>query len=113
MRGQLADLARTRNVAVNVVLEEVIYPMVPQRRLLDAQEIAAIGIRRPPLPPGMPLGGHGGSHGYLTNEFILSVLEDRKPCIDITAALNMTVPGIVAHESAIRDGEWLKIPQYS
>jgi predicted dehydrogenase len=69
-------------------------------------------VKRPPLPPGVPAGGHGGSHGFLTNEFILSILEDRKPLVDIVAALNMTVPGIVAHESAMRGGEWLKIPQY-
>lgn len=67
---------------------------------------------RPPLPPRLDPGGHGGSHGYLTNEFIAAILEDRKPQIDICAALNMTVSGIVAHQSALKDGELLKIPQY-
>src|SRR5690606_120885 len=70
-------------------------------------------LKRPALPPGVPAGGHGGSHGRLTNEFIASIIQDRKPLVDIIAALNMTVPGIVAHESAMRGGEWLKIPQYS
>lgn len=69
--------------------------------------------KRPPLPPGVPAGGHGGSHGPLMNEFILSILEDRQPLCDIVMALNMTVPGIVAHESALRGGEWMKIPHYS
>ena len=69
-------------------------------------------LNRPPLPPGVPAGGHGGSHGFLMNEFILSILQDRKPLVDIGTALNMTVSGIVAHESAMKDGEWLKIPQY-
>ena len=69
-------------------------------------------LTRPPLPPGMPAGGHGGSHGPLTNEFILSILEDRKPLVDIAMSLNMTVGGIVAHASALKDGEWMKIPQY-
>jgi hypothetical protein len=27
-------------------------------------------------------------------------------------ALNLTVSGIVAHQSALKDGELLKIPQY-
>ncbi len=40
VRGQLADLARARNVAVEDVFAEVIYPLVPQRRLLEVQEIA-------------------------------------------------------------------------
>ena len=67
---------------------------------------------RPSLPPGMPAGGHGGSHGPLANEFVTSILEDRKPMINIYEALALTVPGIVAHQSALRDGETLKIPQF-
>ncbi len=68
--------------------------------------------RRPPLPPGVKAGGHGGSHGCLMNEFVTAILEDRKPLVDIAQALNMTVSGIVAHQSALKDGELLKIPQY-
>ncbi|MFV1967660.1 MAG: Gfo/Idh/MocA family protein, partial [Pirellulaceae bacterium] len=67
---------------------------------------------RPPLPPGVNGGGHGGSHGYLMNEFVTAILEDRKPMVDIARALNMTVSGIVAHQSALKDGELMKIPQY-
>jgi len=70
------------------------------------------GVKRPPLPPGMDPGGHGGSHAYLTNEFVAAILEDRKPLIDIAQSLNMTVAGIVAHQSALKDGELLNIPQY-
>ncbi|UKS23855.1 3-hydroxybutyrate dehydrogenase [Paenibacillus sp. HWE-109] len=40
VRGQLEDLSRTRNVHVDKVLEEVIYPLVPQKRLLSVEEIA-------------------------------------------------------------------------
>lgn len=40
VRNQLKDLAETRNVPIEKVLEEVIYPLVPQKRLLSAQEIA-------------------------------------------------------------------------
>ena len=69
-------------------------------------------LNRPVLPPGVRPGGHGGSHGQLMNEFVLSILEDRKPWIDIAMSLNMTVPGIIAHESAMKNGEWMKIPQY-
>jgi predicted dehydrogenase len=67
---------------------------------------------RPALPPGVPAGGHGGSHGYLTDEFITSILQDREPLVNIYAALAMTVPGIVAHQSALKGGETLKVPQY-
>lgn len=40
VRGQLEDLAKTRNVPLESVLEEVIYPLVPQKRLLSVQEVA-------------------------------------------------------------------------
>jgi 3-hydroxybutyrate dehydrogenase len=40
VRGQFEDLAKTRNVPVEKVKEEVLYPLVPQKRLLAVQEIA-------------------------------------------------------------------------
>ena len=36
-----------------------------------------VDLARPALPPGVSAGGHGGSHGRLTNEFITAILEDR------------------------------------
>ena len=68
---------------------------------------------RPPLPPGVEAGGHGGSHGHLMNEFVLSILLNRTPLVDIAQSLNMTVAGIVAHQSALNNGELMKIPQYT
>ncbi|MCL6454714.1 MAG: 3-hydroxybutyrate dehydrogenase [Alicyclobacillus sp.] len=44
VRNQLTDLARTRNVPLERVLEEVIYPLVPQRRLLAPEEIADYAV---------------------------------------------------------------------
>ena len=69
-------------------------------------------IARPALPPKVSAGGHGGSHGHLTDEFITSILQDRQPLVNIYEALAMTVPGIVAHQSALQGGERLKVPQY-
>ncbi len=70
-------------------------------------------LNRPPIPPGVPAGGHGGSHGRLMNEFVKAIIQDRKPLVDVVMALNMTVSGIIAHDSALQDGEWMKVPQYS
>ncbi len=55
----------------------------------------------------------GGSHGHLMNELVLSILQDRKPLVEIAQALDMTVCGIVAHRSAPRDGERMRVPCYS
>jgi hypothetical protein len=71
-----------------------------------------VSTKRPPLPPNANGGDHGGSHGYLTNNFIESILLDRKPIVDISAALNMTLSGVIAHKSALKDGMWMKVPQY-
>jgi predicted dehydrogenase len=56
--------------------------------------------------------GHDGSHPFLIHEFIDSVLHDRKPAIDVYEAVAYTVPGFIAHQSAIRGGESLKIPGF-
>ncbi len=69
---------------------------------------------KPQLAPGMDLGGHGGSHGYLTDDFIRAIiLKDHKVCVDVVTALNTTVAGIYAHLSAMKGGETLKIPSFS
>ena len=44
VRNQLADLARTRNVPLEKVLEEVIYPLVPMRRLLQVDEVVGYAL---------------------------------------------------------------------
>jgi predicted dehydrogenase len=68
---------------------------------------------RPALPPGTNGPHHGASHGYLTNNFIESILLDKKPIVGIGDALNMNLAGVIAHKSALKGGEWMKIPQYS
>jgi predicted dehydrogenase len=78
----------------------------------DGLEKSLPNLKRPALPPTVSAGGHGGSHGHLTNEFVNAILQDRKPLVDIAIALSMTTAGIVAHESALKNGELLKIPQY-
>jgi len=75
--------------------------------------VADLNLDKPPLPPKVQAGGHGGSHGYLCEEFVTSILQERTPLVNIAWALNMTVAGIVAHQSALKGGELLKIPQYT
>jgi len=67
---------------------------------------------RPPLPLKMEYGGHGGSHGHLTNEFIMALVEDREPLIDVYEGIALTAPGIVAHQSALQNGKRLIIPDF-
>lgn len=56
--------------------------------------------------------GHHGSHPHLVHEFVRSIIEERKPWIDETMAANITAAGICAHESALRNGEWITVPEF-
>jgi len=40
VRNQFEDLARTRNIPLEEVLDQILYPLIPMRRLLNVQEIA-------------------------------------------------------------------------
>lgn len=44
VRGQIKDLAKTRNVSETSALEDVILAMVPQKRLLNVEEIADYAV---------------------------------------------------------------------
>lgn len=57
--------------------------------------------------------GHDGSHTFLTHEFIDALIHNRRPAVGITEALKLTVPGIIAHQSALSGGRQLPIPVYS
>lgn len=56
--------------------------------------------------------GHDGSHRFLAAEFVNALAEDREPAVDVYEALAMTVPGIVAHQSALKNGEQLEVPSF-
>ena len=57
--------------------------------------------------------GHDGSHTFLTHEFIDALTHDRQPDINLTEALAYTIPGIIAHKSALNGGRLLKIPDFT
>jgi predicted dehydrogenase len=54
--------------------------------------------------------GHEGSHTFLTHEFVDAVLRGRKPAVDVHEAVAYTLPGIIAHQSALKGGEQMKVP---
>ena len=57
-------------------------------------------------------GGHGGAHPYMVDEFVNAACDNRAPWIDACRAAQWTAPGICAHESAMKHGEQVMIPQY-
>jgi hypothetical protein len=56
--------------------------------------------------------GHGASHPFITHEFIMALVENREPSVNVYEAVAMTAPGIVAHQSALKGGEQMKVPRF-
>ncbi len=56
--------------------------------------------------------GHGGSHPYLVNEFVSAVAENRLPAINIWEAARYMAMGVAAHQSALKDGETVNVPDW-
>ena len=57
-------------------------------------------------------GGHGGSHAYLVHEFVDAIAHGRTPAINAYEAVRYMAPGVMAHKSALRDGEILDVPDW-
>ena len=56
--------------------------------------------------------GHAGSHQFLVQDFVEALESGKLPPNHVWLAARYNAPGIVAHESAMRDGEVLEIPDY-
>jgi predicted dehydrogenase len=60
---------------------------------------------------GLP-NGHEGSHQFLVHDFVRACTEGTLPSVNAWAAARYTLPGLIAHESAIRGGELLPVPDF-
>ena len=58
-------------------------------------------------------GGHGGSHPHMAHEMISSIIEDRDPWPNAVTAANWTCVGICAHQSALKLGEKVALPEFT
>lgn len=58
-------------------------------------------------------GGHGGSHPHLVHEFVSAVRDGRDPRPNAVTSANWTCVGICAHESAMKGGEIVRLPEFT
>lgn len=65
--------------------------------------------RLPPAFIDMP-SGHAGSHQFLVDDFVRAAVDGTVPPNNAWDAARYALPGIIAHESALRGGELLEIP---
>ncbi|WP_261394939.1 Gfo/Idh/MocA family oxidoreductase [Membranihabitans marinus] len=57
--------------------------------------------------------GHGGSHPHLVHAFMEALLHGKHGYPDARESANITCVGILAHESALKGGELLKMPEFT
>ncbi len=67
--------------------------------------------RLPKEYAGLP-NGHRGSHQYLVHDFVTACVAKRQPPNNVWQAARYLVPGLIAHESAKRNGELMVIPDF-
>jgi len=58
-------------------------------------------------------GGHGGSHPHLAHQLIQAVRGESNAFPDAVYAANITCAGILSHQSAIRGGERMYLPEWT
>jgi len=56
--------------------------------------------------------GHGGSHQFMVDDFIMDAVGERKAPMNVIDAARFTIPGVMAHHSAQMAGKRLEIPQF-
>jgi predicted dehydrogenase len=64
------------------------------------------------LPEEARAGGHGTAEYALVQDFLAALERGDKPPLDESRAMDLTVPGLVAHESALSGGNWLDVPLF-
>ena len=95
-------------------------PPAPQRtnafleRIPHLQNMIEIplGLDVPRAPAGAGVGGHGTAEYFMVRDFVDAIRDDATPPIDIHAALEMSLPGLCAHQSALSGGRPIEIPNW-
>jgi predicted dehydrogenase len=62
------------------------------------------------FPDYATLGGHGTSDYNTLLQFLRALDTGKKPILDEVRAWDLTVPGLIAAESAAQGGKWMKVP---
>lgn len=62
---------------------------------------------------GLPNSSHCGSHAFLVNTFVRSLVEGRQPPGNLNEASNWVAAGLLAHESALEGGVPKKVPDFA
>ncbi|GAB6859745.1 Gfo/Idh/MocA family protein [uncultured Microbacterium sp.] len=70
-------------------------------------DVERVPVELRPLP-----NGHEGSHHFLVDDFVRAMVDRTLPPVNAWVAARYTLPGIVAHQSALQDGARLPVPDF-
>jgi predicted dehydrogenase len=57
--------------------------------------------------------GHGGSHPHMAHQFITALVNGQQPYPNAQQSANITCVGILAHASAMKGGEVMRLPEFT
>jgi len=58
---------------------------------------------------GLP-NGHSGAHQFLVDDFVKACVNNTLPPNNVWQASRYLIPGLIAHESAMKGGVLLEVP---
>ncbi|MGH2370152.1 MAG: hypothetical protein ACRDI2_18410, partial [Chloroflexota bacterium] len=79
---------------------------------LDVTPLQPIGTLPKEFAGLREMGGEWGTNYFMVNEFVRACAVGEPPPNNVWMAARYTVPGIVAHDSAVRGGELLEVPDF-
>jgi predicted dehydrogenase len=85
------------------------------RQYLGKEHLGAAAIQPVERLPEQWVGvrnGHCGSHQFLLQDFLEAMDTSKLPPNHVWLGVRYSLPGAVAHESCMREGEWLTIPDF-
>jgi predicted dehydrogenase len=65
------------------------------------------------LPEAAGAGGHGTAEYGVVQDFLRALETGERPRLDVVRAMDLTAPGLVAHESAMKGGVWMAVPSFA
>jgi len=62
--------------------------------------------------PDFAKNSHGTSDYYIAQDFLDCIEFNRKPILNEDRAMELTLPGLIAHEAAVKGSVWLDVPHF-
>ena len=56
--------------------------------------------------------GHKGSHQFLVHDFVTACISGKLPPNNVWDAARYLIPGLIAHESALKGGQLMEVPDF-